>query len=242
MESDRHARRPAPARRARRARAAGRGRRGPGRGRSSGSVAGQVAMQERLEVAVGRRQPRRLLDLERRARGRRAGPRPDASTMRCAASARRGRDPLRAGLVARARGEERPPTASASSARPDSCAADRRAGEDRAQVADRVAPALVELTGLDDDVGERRRPGAAADRDDGGRAPGVAGGLERGVRGGRPALVRDADDEPARRRVQGQLECLGRADVGVRGGRPPAPPRGGSRRPRAPRARRSRSR
>ena len=36
--------------------------------------------------------------------------------------------------------------------------ADRGASHDRAQVADGVAPALVELAGLDDDVGQTARP------------------------------------------------------------------------------------
>ena len=59
--------------------------------------------QERLEVAVGRRQPRCLLDLERPARGPPAGRRRRRCTMRCAASAKRPAMPLGAGLVARAR-------------------------------------------------------------------------------------------------------------------------------------------
>ena len=82
--------------------------------------------------------------------------------MRCAASARRAGDPLGAGLVARARRPGGRPTASASSGAPGQVRADRGRGQDRAEVADRVAPALVELVGLDDDVGERRARRAAA--------------------------------------------------------------------------------
>ena len=38
--------------------------------------------------------------------------------------------------------------------------ADGRRRHDRAEVADRVAPAVVELLGLDDDPGQARRPGS----------------------------------------------------------------------------------
>ena len=54
--------------------------------------------------------------------------------------------------------------------------------------------------------GRTRR--ATADRDDRRPRPGSPRRLQRGVRRGRPALVRDPDDEPRRRRVQRQLECL----------------------------------
>ena len=88
---------------------------------------------------------------------------------------------------------------------------DRRGHQEWRQVADGMAPALVELVGLDDDVGQRRRRRSAADTVmTAVRAPARPCRVERRVRGGRPALVRDADDEAARRRVEGQLERLGR--------------------------------
>ena len=120
---------------------------------------GQVPVQERLEVAIGGRQPRGLFDLEDElAAGRRSAPGRDDEQVvgvgeaggdrlgggrcRCAPSARRRSDGSRIDGPAR------------------QVRADGARGEDRAQVADRVAPALVELAGLDRDPGEGpgRRP------------------------------------------------------------------------------------
>ena len=66
-------------------------------------------------------------------------------------------DPLGAGLVAGARGQQADDGLGVERATRQ-VGPDRRGREDRAQVADRVAPALVELAGLDDDVGQGRRP------------------------------------------------------------------------------------
>ena len=121
----------------------------------SGPVAGEVAVQERLEVAERRRQPGRLLDLEHElAAGRPVGARRDHEQVR--ASARRP-------AIASAPVSSRAPAARRSTTAPrverpaGQVRADGRAGEHRADVADGVAPALVELAGLDHDVGDRCR-------------------------------------------------------------------------------------
>ena len=84
--------------------------------------------------------------------------------------------------------------------------------------------------GLDDDVGDSapagERPADGDDRRSRARGPRR---LERRVRRPRPALVRDADDEPARRRVERQLERLDARDPCSAADRPRQPPRAGSR-------------
>ena len=114
-------------------------------------------MQERLEVAVGGRQPGRLLDLEHElAAGRPVGARGDddaAGARRPAAAAIRSapvssRAPVGEEVGHRG-GIDRPP---------GQVRRDGGGGQDRAEVADGVAPALVELAGLDDDVGRAPRP------------------------------------------------------------------------------------
>ena len=126
---------------------------------------------------------------------------------------------------------------------------DRRRGEDRREVADGVAPAVVHLDGLDDHLGDRSATATPAGEPalpviEGGPRPGRGGRLERPDRGRRPALVRDPDDEAAGRRVERELERLG-GDDRRRTARQAAAaerPRAGSRRPPGRRARSSRSR
>ena len=128
--------------------------------------------------------------------------------MRCAAVASCSRDPLRAGLVAR----RRRPAGAAIALAVDGAAIDQcpdaGRGEHRAHVADRVAPALVELARLDDDVGDRAGRRSAADRDDRGPGAGRARGSKRAVGRAGAAFVRDADHEAARRGIERQLERL----------------------------------
>jgi hypothetical protein len=71
-----------------------------------------------------------------------------------------------------------------------------------AQIADRVTPALIDLVGLHDDIGECRAGGAVRHRDDRRAGTGRARGVESRIRGGRAALVRDADDQARRRWVE----------------------------------------
>ena len=102
-------------------------------------------------------QPGRLLDLEGElATGRPIGTR-TATTSSAFARAESPGDALGpASSRARLRPGGpaiRPP----SSGRPESCAPTAGRGEHRLDVADRVAPALVELARLDDDVGDCRR-------------------------------------------------------------------------------------
>ena len=97
-----------------------------------------------------------------------------------------------AGVVRGARGEQSLESALPSNGRPDSADPTAAAGDQRAEVADRVTPALVQLAGLDDDVGAALRPGdRPADRDDRGPCAGRPCGAQRGIRGARPALVAD---------------------------------------------------
>ena len=114
-------------------------------------------------------------------------------------------------------------------ARPASCVGDRRRGDDRRQVADRVAPAVVHLDGRDDES-RRPRPPPAGDPAlpviDRRPRSGRRRRLERPDRRRRPALVRDPDHEPAGRRVERELERLGR--------RGSWPGRSAARRPAAP--------
>ena len=137
-------------------------------------------------------------------------------------------------------------TTTGSTSMPDSSAPIAAPASERREVADRVAPALVHLDGLDHELRRGgppgRRSGAAGDHADT-RAAG-RGRVHRPDRRGGAALVRDADHEPAGRRIEGELERLRRrhgrrADrqAGRRGSRP-----GGSRPRPGPRARSSRSR
>src|SRR5439155_26522741 len=70
-------------------------------------------------------------------------------------------------------------------------------GEDRREVADRVAPALVLLVRRHDDVGKFRPGRPLRDGDDGDGRPGDLGALEREIRRPRPALVAHANVERA---------------------------------------------
>ena len=94
--------------------------------------------------------------------------------------------------------------------------ADARRRDDGAQVADRVAPAVVELLGLDDDPGQRAGGGAAGDRHHRRRPTRVPRRAEGRVRRRRAAFVGDPDDEAAGRRGERQLEGLLGPDGRVR--------------------------
>src|SRR5206468_3827989 len=73
----------------------------------------------------------------------------------------------------------------------------RGGGEDRREVADRVAPALVLLVRRHDDVGKFRPRRPLRDGEDGDGRPRGLRALEREIRRPRPALVAHADDERA---------------------------------------------
>ena len=136
---------------------------------------------------------------------------PEAITTRCAASARRPAMPSAAA-------SSRVPAASSAPSlvavqRPlRQLGGDHGRGYQRAEVAHGVTPALVELAGLDHQVGQRagRRP--PADGDHRGPCAAVPGRAQRGVRRGRRSLVGDADDQAPDRPRQGELEGLGRDD------------------------------
>ena len=82
---------------------------------------GQVAVQERLEVPVGRRQPGRFLDLEDElAGGGPVGARADDDEVACLGESRR--DGLGARRVLGASPPASRSTATASTGRPDRCA------------------------------------------------------------------------------------------------------------------------
>ena len=173
-----------------------------------------MAVQERLQVAVRGRDPRPFLDLEDElAAGGPVTSGGDHEQPVCVREACR--DPLGGGrLVDAARDEiggglrvKRP----ARDVRPD-C----REREDRRQVADDVAPVLVELLGRDHDVGEGCPGRPVADRHDGRTRAGGAARGQCGVRRGRAAFVGHADHEAAAHRVERQLERL---DAGERRGR-----------------------
>ena len=190
----------------------------------------QMAVEERLEVAVGRRQPRRLLDLEDElAAGRpvRAG-RDDQQVGRVGRAGRRSarRRPRRAAPAARIARRRIAVERPSRQVRPD-----RRRRQHRAQVADGVAPALVELLGLDDEVGQRRTRRPPGDRDE--RRPG-AGGPRGGQRRVRRASCRPRARRRSRSPVGGGSSASSKAWAATRrpaaAGRPRAPPRAGCRR------------
>ncbi len=180
---------------------------------------GEMAVEERLEVAVGGGQPRALLDLEGQLAPR--GPiRTGRDDQELTTVREPGGDRGRGRIERRVRAHEiRDRT---TGRRVERCSTqvsrDRGRRRERARVPDRVAPALVELARLHDVVGQGGARGPARDRDDRGSRPGVPRRREGRVRGRRPALVRDADDQPARRRVERQLERL--CGHGHRGRRP----------------------
>ena len=112
-------------------------------------------MQEGLEVAVRGRQPGCLLDLEHELAARRPV-RPGGDDQEVRGVGEPGGDPLRAGGVACPVGDQVGHGGSVEGTARQ-MGADRRRGHHRAEVADRVAPAVIELAGLDDDP--RQRPG-----------------------------------------------------------------------------------
>ena len=113
----------------------------------------QVAVQEGLEIAVCGREPGCLLDLEHQlAAGRPVRPGGDDQEVRGVGEP--GGDPLRAGGVACAIGDQVGHRGSVEGTARQ-VGADRRRCHDRAEIADRVAPAVIELAGLDDDPCQR---------------------------------------------------------------------------------------
>ena len=205
--------------------------RGPGTGR------GQVAVEERLQVAGSGRDPGGLLDLEDELPGRDpvhagrddqqvlrrrdAGADDRVRTMAVGAGGVRSLDPVdQAGGIGIGL---RDPAG-------EQVGRDRR-GDDRGHVAHGVAPAAVHLDRGEDEVRYVRDGGARAGRD--GRRPSatVTGCLHRGDRRRRPALVAAADDEAVGQGIQGQLERLRRdgAPAGQAGAAPAIAEEGGSR-------------
>ena len=158
---------------------------------------GQVPVEERLEVAHRRRHPGRLLDLQRElAGGRPVGAGGDGQDRPAAGRGRRRsprRPPRRRRPAAR-----RSRTTAGSTSMPDSSRADRGRGDDRRQVADRVAPALVHLDGLDDELSARRPAG---------RRSGAAGDQRRPARRGRRRPRAPGSSPPSRPRAR----CRSRA-------------------------------
>src|SRR6185369_17226242 len=124
-----------------------------------------MTVEERLEVPVRRRDPGPFLDLERQlaARGPVSAGRDDDDRSPLSEAASRGLGdvrPIDAGCDERS--DSLPEVAVDGSTR--EVRSDGGRCHERAQVADGVAPALVELTGLDDDIRERRARRAAGDR------------------------------------------------------------------------------
>ena len=94
---------------------------------------------------------------------------------------------------------------------PRDAAADRRGGDASGSRSRRCGTSSDRARRSRRRSSARSPPGdAVGHRDDRGPRPGGPGGLERRVRRRRPALVRDADHEAARRRIERQLERLGR--------------------------------
>ena len=92
----------------------------------------------------------------------------------------------------------------------------RDADEERRQIADGVAPALVLLPGRHHQVGQAGTRRAAAHRHQRGARAGSARGRDRLVRQRRPALVRDGDEEPGRRAAGAASRAPGRPDLAPR--------------------------
>ena len=172
---------------------------------------GQVSVEQRLEVAHRRRQPGRLLDLERELTGGGSvgpgGYGQDGRRVR-----ELGRDRLGGRGLVEAGGQRgahvsrvRMPTGQ--------MAGDGQGSQDGRQVADRVAPALIGLVGGDDDVGKAPAGRAVGDGDQGGARARVAGREERRVRGPSAALVGDADHEAASLGSERRFECLDGLDA-----------------------------
>ena len=187
-----------------------------------GPVAGRWPCRNvsRSRKADGSQEASSILRTSSRPAGRSAPGRDDEERR----ARRRGPPAIRSApaLVARARRQEPRDRRSASSGRPDRCAPTAAAATHRAEVADRVAPALVELAGLDDDVGERARRRSAADGDDRGpcaRAPRAAR-APRSSRASRPRARRRSRDRVVGR-IERQLERLRARDRSGRADRPP---------------------
>jgi hypothetical protein len=172
-----------------------------------------VTVQECLQIAIGRGQPGRLLDLEHElAPGGpvRAGPEDDEVR----GIGQRGSDRLGSRCIRGAGGKERRGDVGVGG-RAGEVAGHGRRGQDRRHVADRVAPALVHLVRGEQHVRERGTGRAVASRDQRRPRAGGARGLERPVRRSGSALVRDPDHERVGRRSYGELECLLRRDPGA---------------------------
>ena len=164
-------------------------------------------MEEGLEIAHRRRQPGSLFDLEDElTRGWPVRTRTNDEDGPGVGELRR--DRLGARLVAGAPCQQRPDVAGIDRSRGE-MGPDRGRRDQWRDIADRVAPAVVELDRLDHglcQLGPRR---AAACGDQGG--PRATGGRSRKgpVRRGGSAFMRHADHEPGCRRIEGQLVCLG---------------------------------
>ena len=165
-------------------------------------------MEERLRVAKRRRQPGRLLHFERElAAGRQVGARRDDDQL--ATAGQRGGDRLRLPCLLRARVEERADHGRVGlAALTGEGGSDRHAGEDRGQVPDRVAPAAVDLGGLEHQRTERPDRCRAAHRDRRHPRASCRGGPQRRQRRAGGALVADPDDQPPALGRQRRLECL----------------------------------
>ena len=131
---------------------------------------------------------------------------------------------------------------------PDQVRADRRRHDQRADVPDRMTPALIELVGLDDDIGQLGARRSVGHRDQRGPCPGLAsrrkGGVGRGRRRlrarcrsrGRSTADRATAPTLAPRPVRAARQTSRSADP------PSEPHRAGSPRPRWPRSPTCRSR
>ncbi len=164
-------------------------------------------MQERLRVAERGRQPGGLLHLERQlAAGRQVGA--GRHDDHLAAPGELGGDPFRVRGLLQARGEERPDrdrvrvAALAGKRGPH-----RDAGQDRGEVADRVAPAPVDLRGFEDQRAQRADRCGTADGDGRDLRAAGRGGAQRSQGRGGAALMADPDDQPA---ALGRQRCLER--------------------------------
>ncbi len=171
---------------------------------------GEVAVQERLEVPIGRRDPGALLDLQDElTAGGPVGAGRDHEDGAGGPELARYQFGDRRAVHARLEqiaegGPERRVDRPLRQVCPD-----RNGGNERADVADRVAPALVELFGLDDDIRQACTRRSIAHGDDGRPRPGVLGGRQGRIGRRRAALMRHPDDQAAPGRIEGELERLG---------------------------------
>ena len=173
-----------------------------------------MPVQHGLELERGGGQAGSLLDLQRELAGgdRSPCPRRRRSADRCPAIAAATRPRVRvlADVEERADGGrvER---------RAAQLRCQRDAHDQRRQVADGVAPALVLLLGQDHVVGQCRPRRAGPNGDQRRRDAGRSGGSDRFVRDVRAALVRDPDQQPASERPPDGVERLKRSNLAAGG-------------------------